>query len=295
MVETALLERKDLRDQTIERVEVLDKVKALFLIPRMEMMTARQVADYYEVDVDAIRRIYQRNRSEIDQDGTIQKTTSEFLAEHNVQAKSARGKKVVEFTGVRMDMPNNGTSRFFSKRAILRIGMLLRDSPIAREVRTQLLNTFEHASDSTRLADIDEEQRIQAELGRALMSENIEEIVKATGAAFAFKNRHIAALEQSNKLLAAEILAWSDRASINKAIRTLASRSKTGFGIVWKDLYDELQYKHGICLAKRGQPPLIQYVKEPEWPKVQKSFAAICQRCGYSPALIMEIAKMGGA
>lgn len=173
--------------------------------------------------------------------------------------------------------------------------MLLRDSPIAREVRTQLLNTFENSTEQARTSDIDEETKIHTELGKAIALGDTPRVMAAYAALSAFKNRHITALEQSNKLLAAEILTWSGRASINKAIRTLASRSKIDFGIVWGYLYDELQYKHGICLAKSGRPPLIQYVKESEWPKVQKSFAAICQRCGYSPALIMEIAKMGGA
>lgn len=36
---------------------------------------------------------------------------------------------------------NNRGIRCFSKRAILRIGMLLRDSEVAKEVRTQLLAT----------------------------------------------------------------------------------------------------------------------------------------------------------
>lgn len=34
----------------------------------------------------------------------------------------------------------NGRQTYFSPRAVLRIGMLLRDSEVAKEVRTQLLN-----------------------------------------------------------------------------------------------------------------------------------------------------------
>jgi hypothetical protein len=49
MTETALLEKKYLREQMAGRVEVLDKVKKLFLMPKLDMLTTQQVADYYEV------------------------------------------------------------------------------------------------------------------------------------------------------------------------------------------------------------------------------------------------------
>lgn len=38
------------RTKLAERVEVLEKVKDLVLLPQLEMMTVEQVADYYEVD-----------------------------------------------------------------------------------------------------------------------------------------------------------------------------------------------------------------------------------------------------
>lgn len=49
-----IVENKELREKVSGRVEVLDKVKELLLLPQLEMMTAKQVADYYEVDIEAI-------------------------------------------------------------------------------------------------------------------------------------------------------------------------------------------------------------------------------------------------
>ena len=60
-----------LRNEYITITEVLDKVKKLFLIPELEVMTVKQVAEFYEVDVDVIKKCYQRNKTEIDNDGTI--------------------------------------------------------------------------------------------------------------------------------------------------------------------------------------------------------------------------------
>ena len=56
-------------------------------------------------------------------------------------------------------MINRGL-KVFPQRAIPRIGMLLRDSDVAKEVRTQLLNIEEKASGETKTHDIDEEQRV---------------------------------------------------------------------------------------------------------------------------------------
>ena len=106
------------------RVDVLDKVKKLFLLPQLEMMTAQQVADYYEVDLDAIQKCYQRNRQEIEPDG-VQKLCFNALAQRigqNVQTVKTRyytDFKLSDDTTLRV--PNGGI-RLFSKRAILRIG-----------------------------------------------------------------------------------------------------------------------------------------------------------------------------
>lgn len=138
--QTDLVENKELRNQLIQKVEVLNKVKELFLLPKLNVMTVKQVADYYEVNIDTIQRVYQRNKKEIDEDGTVVKTPKDFSNEQYVQLKSGKGKIVFKITdNITLELPTRGI-KCFSQRAILRIGMLLRDSKIAKEVRTQLLN-----------------------------------------------------------------------------------------------------------------------------------------------------------
>ena len=46
MKETDLLENKEFREKLVAKVEVLEKVKKLLLIPGTELATARQVANY---------------------------------------------------------------------------------------------------------------------------------------------------------------------------------------------------------------------------------------------------------
>lgn len=150
--------QKELREQYIDRVDVLEKVKSLIMLPDVELMTVAQVADFYEVDVDTVQRVYQRNRAEIKEDGIVN-LTGKSLIEQNVQLKKysqLHGKCEVEFNnGTKLILPNRGI-KAFSKRAVLRIGMLLRDSKVAKEVRTQLLNTFEEAPAEAKKELIDE-------------------------------------------------------------------------------------------------------------------------------------------
>lgn len=46
--QTDLIENQELRNQLIQKVEVLNKVKKLFLLPELNVMTVKQVAEYYE-------------------------------------------------------------------------------------------------------------------------------------------------------------------------------------------------------------------------------------------------------
>ena len=285
MTNTELIEKKDLREQLIGRIEVLDKVKKLFLIPEMEVMTTKMVADYFEVDVSVIKMCYNRNKQEISLDGVLKKKLSDFYEGNEklhsfVKTKYNISFKCDEYTVV---IPNCGTL-CFSKRAILRVAMLLRDSKIAQEIRTQLLNTFEYSTDEQKTMDINEETNIMLEIGKAVVSGDIKRMNVAYARAFAFKNRHITKLEksnielsQNNKALAGEILKWKDRACLNKAIRVMANILHTQYGTIWNKLYDELLYKHNIGLKMRGDAPYIQYIKENEWKHVIQSLSAICE------------------
>lgn len=193
--------------------------------------------------------------------------------------------------GVTIKIPNRGI-RLFSKRAVLRIGMLLRDSKIAREVRTQLLNTFEHSTEEQRTKDILTEQEIYLNYARAALDGDKEAVLAAAKNAFDFKNRHIHRLEENNKILAAEILTWSDRSSLNKAVRYIARATDSAYGSIWRELYGELRYKHGIALSQRGASPYIQHIKEDEWSKVQSSLAAICEKYSLDIQDVVRVSKM---
>lgn len=284
----SMVDNHDLRNELIARTEVLDKVKKLLLIPEMNCMTIRQVADYYEVDIDTLKKCCKRNKDEIILDGVVTKTPRVFkdlLKGQDVPLVQNQTNLVIQIDdNTRLEIPNRGI-KCFSKRAVLRIGMLLRDSKIAQEVRTQLLNIVEHTAEEKPellTQDIDDEEKLQAAIGKAFATGDIMEFATAAQAYTAFQRRHIDRIETSNKLLTAEVLHISDRKMFNRVMRKFASTLHISFGVAFSMLYKQLSYRYGIDLKKRGdrKTPYIQYIKDDEWDKVQKVIVAILEKYG---------------
>ena len=300
-----IIAQRILRDKFSDRYEVLDKVKKLLLLAGTDCFTILDVADYYEVTVDAIQKVYQRNKDEIDEDGVKLMSAKMLIGQtvHLVKTvESLQSKKVITYSDGRVvEIPNRGI-KVFPKRAILRIGMLLTESSIAREIRSQLLNIEEKVSNTTRTQDIDEEQKLMLSVGMAVASGNASAVAIATSNLIAFKNRHIEKSEADNtqlianntrlytdnKALAGEILTWNDRNKLNAGVRKLAAVTQNTFSGIWLELYKNLQYKYGICLKQRGNKPYIQWVREDEWNSVIKTFCAICTKYEKSPSEMFQ-------
>lgn len=128
-LDLALTESRTLRTQHVAKVDVLDKVKALTLLPDGIHATTEIVASYYEVTPEAIKKIVQRNREELTENGL----------------HVLRGPELREFEGDNLSLSKVRNLALFTRRAILNVGQLLTDSPIAERVRTYLLDVEELA------------------------------------------------------------------------------------------------------------------------------------------------------
>ena len=56
-----------------ERLYVLDKVKKLVFMKRTEYMTTKQIADYYDVGLEAIESLVSRHKEELAKNGLFNK------------------------------------------------------------------------------------------------------------------------------------------------------------------------------------------------------------------------------
>ena len=281
---------RSIRDKCIGHYEVLERVKELLLLPGTELMSIEQVADYYEVSIDHIKSLYGLNREEIDGDGT-EMIPRGFYNGSVINPTSVEQKQTsvtYTFENGQIVTINNRGLKAFSKRAVLRIGMILQQSSIAKEVRTQLLNIEEKSSNEVKVQDINEEQSLMLAVGMAVASGDANAVAVATTNLIAFKNRHIEKLKNDNKALAEGILEWKDRNKLNAGIRKLAAVTGIHFSKMWNELYKNLQYKYGICLKQRGGTPYVQWIKESEWDDVMKTFCAMCEAYEQSPTEMFQ-------
>ena len=166
--EIELMENKEMRDSLVERLGVLDKVGSLLLLDELQMATTEQVAKYFstptkEVTVDVIKMCVANNREEVESDGYLLETKENLLSK-NILLKTKRGGfNILDDNGEVIASGSNKGIALFPKRAILRIAMFLRDSEIAKEIRTQLLNVVEtvaEVNDELLVGEIDKEKQL---------------------------------------------------------------------------------------------------------------------------------------
>ena len=300
--EETMISNKELQEQYISRVDVLDKVKDLFLIPAMECMTPKQVADYYEVPVDTIRTTYKMNREELVSDGAVTHSIGDIKSLIGCESTyqnitNCRGGIEIKIDeNTKVFIPNAGII-LYPKRAILRVGMLLRDSVIAKEVRTQLLNIVEVAqSEKPEIItqEIQKEEDLLLNIGKAFATGDATKLMIATQEYFNYQKRNIKKLENDKKLLTAEILTISDRQMFNAVMRKLAIRLRMPFKMLFGIFYKRLMYKYHINLKARGEKkkPYIQYIRPDEWGLVQQCIVAILEDNGINATEFLQRCQM---
>lgn len=282
-----LIESSALRAQLIDRVEVLSKVKALLLIPGLEMMSMRMIADFYEVETQTIRKTFIRHQEEVERDGVRMLSLSQIEA--NVQdvrlLKKPSDKGVYVTLGNGQEMKMHSKTTYFSPRAVLRIGMLLRDSEVAKEVRTQLLNVLQTVEPEKRTEAIDEEGTMLLAIIRA---GSPELMAVELGKYRDFMNRHIARIEEEKAGLATElavvhneIVTWTPKQVTNRLIASIGYKLGNRPDIAWSKLWQRMYHHHGIGIRHRnGGKTLISRVREDEWEKVLREVYALAKEVG---------------
>ena len=166
--QNVLVESKTARDETLsitssERIEyVFKKVKALVLLPNNTYVTTEMASSYYEVGLEAINSLIKDHREELLIDGLKVLTGNELKSFKDFCQIKSRAKAIT----------------VIPRRAMLRIGMLLRDSKIAQEIRTYLLNVEENTDLNNKLISLSQNtnENIQTVINQnsLILSENEE-------------------------------------------------------------------------------------------------------------------------
>lgn len=151
--EQMLVESPSARARYADRVDVLDKVGGLVLLPDNTHATTDQVAAFYEVPLKTIESLVKANAAELEANGR----------------RVLRGEDLRDFAtsyGKVTNLVINPKARslaLFSRKAILNVGQLLTGSKVAKRVRQYLLTveetaTPEHRESAYRLIRLQERQ-----------------------------------------------------------------------------------------------------------------------------------------
>lgn len=273
MQELEILQNKETREQMINKVEVLEKVKDLLLLGDSEFATTEQVANYYEVGLEAINSIIKENRDELESDGFKKFKKNDIL--RNVLkghiVRNERTRSLVVINGKEIAINNTGLN-LFSKRSILRVGMLLRDSEIAKEIRTKLLDIEYESNNAIQdngntikeniIVEINEEKQLMLDRVEAEMNGDYPKVCEINSKLFALKNKRITDLETEIENITTHSLTLIEsRDVINKLTRLIAIKEYNGiFGKAYGDLYKTVNYKLGINIKARDKKKNESYL-----------------------------------
>ncbi len=146
-MEAALLESRTLRSGLCERTEVLDEVKALVLLPDGLHVTTRMVADYFGVGENVLRQMVRRHRQELESNGyTVLKPVDNPANQSDKTSLWQVSGTEAPDSGLQRPQGGGNGVALYSRRAVLNVAMLLRDSEVARRVRSRLLDLIETAA-----------------------------------------------------------------------------------------------------------------------------------------------------
>jgi len=124
------------RDELGSHIGILRKVKAFCRLPEDTYIPTELVARFYGVGLEAIKSLVKDNRDELEANGLRVIAGEELRSLKNLSGSTSRAASMA----------------VYSQRAVLNVGMLLRDSEVAQEVRAELLNVNRDAQ--ARIPDI---------------------------------------------------------------------------------------------------------------------------------------------
>jgi len=201
--------------------DVLSKAKALVfaLWQGTGAATTQQMAEYYEVPVDAVESVLRRHRNELKPDGVIILTGNQLKTFKQLSAKLTES--------------NAGSMTVWKPRAALRLGMLLRDSKVAQQVRTVLLDVAE-AAEPHDTSNVQREISQLIELAQTQV-EVINEQQKMLATALADLNKGKGKSKKQPK--------WTPRSTshLNEFVREVGLEYQPDGRVYVSDLWQQLQ------------------------------------------------------
>lgn len=259
------VENKELRSRVKDHDEILDKVKEIAMIQGTDFVSSEIVAKYYEVPVDTIQWCVTQNKKELEESGYELKRRKNVIESLNVDNQhlenlGSKGAKATLSNGTILFIPNRGL-RTFSKQCVYHIGLLLRDSEIAKAIRkvaaSLLTNTTFKEQETILNNEEDKEKKFAMNIGEAFINGEKEDVLIASQSYAKYLKDQIKDKDNIISIFHDELNTWEPKDLANALVRKYAQYTNTVYGKAWNDLYYDLRYKSGISIngrkRKKGQ------------------------------------------
>ena len=275
MNQEILLTNLQKRKENLNHIEVLEQVGTLLSLPNTELYTTEMVAEYYKVGIEAIQSLIKDNRKELKNNGLSLMKRSEILNVLKGQLEN-------------IIIPNRGLN-IFTKRTVLNVGMLLRDSEVAKEIRNRILDIV-HDSEKgegnidTVIEEVSEEKQLMLDRIEAEMNGDFDKVCVINAKLFAIKNKRIKELENKIDNITIHSLTIEDsKKVINRLVRKIASvEYNNRFSLAWNEFYSKLNYKLNINIKARNKikGSYLNSLTEEELFKTEEIVRVWANECG---------------
>ena len=176
MVLNDILEKEELRQEILNNnrsLNIMNEYKTITTINNMEYETLDRVAEYFEVDYKCISKLIERHREELINNGLLVlsgSNTRDYLGRYKVSFHNYRGYFIAENRKF-----NNKSNTLVNKRCFLNIAMLLRDSKVAQDIRSKILDIVLNENPKTEISTVDNTELLKI-IKR--QDDNINELTK---------------------------------------------------------------------------------------------------------------------
>ncbi|MES5927236.1 phage antirepressor KilAC domain-containing protein [Bacillus cereus group sp. MG9] len=171
-VNANIIYEKELREEIGKHqdraFDIINKVGGLMLLDNESFAPLNEVARFYNVTRETIHMLIRYNKREFQKTGIKVASGREILGLVNknflmTNIEHTKGYKLVTI-GERSAKIANGQNTLLTKDSVIRVGMLIRDSEVAREFRNQATKILNRTDVNTIVEVRDEQLRQKAEL-----------------------------------------------------------------------------------------------------------------------------------
>lgn len=142
-----------------------ERAKFLFSMKEDDWLTKGETSCFFDITSWAISSVYYQNESEFIEDGVCKMKVTDFT--HFASSRYKIKEIFSDYGDARIIFEDGSVKKIlhrgtlcFPKRALIRVAMMLYNSPVATEVRNQLLNVSESIPKDNYISEMDCEDKL---------------------------------------------------------------------------------------------------------------------------------------